>query len=113
MIFVPESLILQKHTVGPVEVKESFREAGNQFWTDRAKNFNFIKILTSRTDSDPKTRRNLIALASINTIMFGAFMGAMNVMLLYSEVSGTLCMLDHHFSEFDQTLTGTVRLWLG
>lgn len=32
----------------------------------------------------------MIALASVNTIMFGAFMGAMNVMLLYSEVGPIL-----------------------
>lgn len=31
-------------------------------------------------------KRNLIALAIINTVMFGSFMGAMNVMMLYSQV---------------------------
>lgn len=94
MIFVPESLMVRKYPLDPAAMKQNFREAVQQSWTDRAKNFNFIKILTSRSTASPSTRRNLIALASINTITFGAFMGAMNVMLLYSEVSPSLRTLD-------------------
>ena len=47
---------------------------------------NLLQIFAAKNTSRKSVRRNLIALASVNTIMFGAFMGAMNVMLLYSEV---------------------------
>ena len=47
---------------------------------------NLLQIFAAKNTSKPSVRRNLIALASVNMIMFAAFMGAMNVMLLYSEV---------------------------
>ena len=76
---------------GLLNMKTPVREALRQAWTDKAKNLNFLQIITSRDSAEPKTRRNLIALASINTLMFGAVMGAMNVMLLYSEVGDFPC----------------------
>lgn len=89
LVFVPESVVVQgiSSAFNSPKTKFGFREALRQAWTDKAGNFNFLQILTSRSRENSRTRRNLIALASINTIMFGAFMGAMNVMLLYSEVS--------------------------
>ena len=99
VIFVPESLIVQRHSapVGLLSMKTPMREALRQTWTDKARNLNFLQILTSRNGTEPRTRRNLIALASINTIMFGAVMGAMNVMLLYSEVGG-ISYFEQHFA---------------
>ena len=52
---------------------------------ENLKDANLIQIFAAK-NMPKRVRRNLIALASVNTIMFGAFMGAMNVMLLYSEV---------------------------
>ena len=88
MVFVPESLTAQAKVSAfdPSQMKDNLSKAVQQTWTERMKNVNFLQILTSNAGMNRKTRRNLIALASINTIMFGAFMGAMNVMLLYSEV---------------------------
>ena len=92
IIFVPESLITGAQPIKPdaAEIKGSLREAVRQTWIEKAKNVNFLQILTSKARANRETRQNLIVLACINTIMFGAFMGAMNVMLLYSEVS--LCL---------------------
>lgn len=53
---------------------------------ENLKGANPLQIFAAKNVSKKRVRRNLIALASVNTIMFGAFMGAMNVMLLYSEV---------------------------
>ena len=88
VIFVPESLIARARlpALDAGEIKEHMREAVRQTWTGKAKNLNFLHILTSKNSASREIRRNLIVLAGINTIMFGAFMGAMNVMLLYSEV---------------------------
>lgn len=53
---------------------------------ENLKGANLLQIFAAKSMSKQHVRRNLIALASVNTIMFGAFMGGMNVMLLYSEV---------------------------
>ncbi|KAL6720627.1 hypothetical protein ACLMJK_002552 [Lecanora helva] len=87
LVFVPESLILQRSPSSPNKFKagKTVHKALLHTWAEKARNFNFIRIFTSQDSLTFSVRRNLIALASINTIMFGAFMGAMNVMLLYSE----------------------------
>ena len=53
---------------------------------ENLKDANLLQIFAAKNISKQGVRRNLIALASVNTIMFAAFMGGMNVMLLYSEV---------------------------
>lgn len=57
---------------------------------DKLKGANPLKALRILMPSESKLgkplQKTLIALAGVNTIMFGGFMGAMNVMMLYSEV---------------------------
>ena len=53
----------------------------------KAKHLDIFRIFRASTILDANVRRNLLVLAGINTIMFGAIIGAMDVLLLYSEVS--------------------------
>ena len=87
LCFVPESLVnLQERTLSlSSETKQYLRKASHLSWRETAKSVNVLQIFTSRW-AVADVRRNLIVLASINTIVFGAFMGAYDVMLLYSEV---------------------------
>lgn len=66
------------------------REGSDQTWTEKLKRANPLHALRILIPSESKLgkplQKNLIALAGVNTIMFGGFMGAMNVMMLYSQV---------------------------
>ena len=53
---------------------------------ENLKDANLLQIFAEKNMFKRRVRRNMIALASVNVMMFGAFMGGMNVMLLYSEV---------------------------
>jgi hypothetical protein len=99
LIVVPESLPpspqSQPHPHSPsvtAHLKQLFSNPSRKTWTEKAKSANPLRILrvfmptAERSRRDRGAQRNLIALASVNTIMFGAVMGAMNVMMLYSEV---------------------------
>lgn len=71
---------------------EKFLRGGpDQGWTDKLKRANPLRALRILIPSESKLgkplQRNLIALVGVNTIMFGGFMGGMNVMMLYSQVS--------------------------
>lgn len=88
ILFVPESFPGQSEQASSItsSVKYYFDKTRQQSWTENLKGANLLQIFAAKNMSKQRVRRNLIALASVNTIMFGAFMGAMNVMLLYSEV---------------------------
>ena len=87
-LFVPESFPGQSEQAASViaSVNHWFKKARQQSWMENLKGANLLQIFAAKNMSNERGRRNLIALASVNTIMFGAFMGGMNVMLLYSEV---------------------------
>ncbi|KAH8728389.1 tetracycline-efflux transporter-like protein [Phaeosphaeriaceae sp. PMI808] len=88
---VPESLQVHDKDRRPFlkQLKQYVRESSQGPWSEMLKRVNplhLLRILSpSSTHTDRSTQRNLLALASINTILFGAVMGAMNVMMLYSE----------------------------
>ena len=86
--FVPESFPSQSEQAASItsSVKHYFDKIRQQSWMENLKGANLLQIFAAKNMSKQRVRRNLIALASVNAIMFGAFMGAMNVMLLYSEV---------------------------
>ena len=88
ILFVPESFPGQSGQAASItsSVKQYIDKTRHQSWIENLKGANLLQIFAAKNMSKPRVRRNLIALASVNTIMFGAFMGAMNVMLLYSEV---------------------------
>ncbi|KAF2848071.1 tetracycline-efflux transporter-like protein [Plenodomus tracheiphilus IPT5] len=91
LIMVPESLQLNIADRRPlrVQVLDYLREHSRGSWADKLKRVNPIRLLRilspANAHVDKSTQRNVLALASINTILFGAMMGAMNVMMLYSE----------------------------
>ena len=87
-LFVPESFPGQSEQAASIisSVNHWFNKTRQQSWMENFKGANLLQIFAAKNMSKQRVRRNLIALASVNTIMFGAFMGAMNVMLLYSEV---------------------------
>ncbi|KAL8736599.1 MAG: hypothetical protein Q9181_002322 [Wetmoreana brouardii] len=87
VILVPESLPYDSARLQPITTNLKHRLCGvsRQRWIQRARNANPLAIFSSKSAMESESRRNVIALAILNTIMFGAFMGAMNVMLLYSE----------------------------
>ena len=86
LLFVPESLA--KSDIR--STKNLMREGPDQTWIDKLKGANPLRalriLIPSESKVDKPLQRNLIALAGVNTIMFGGFMGAMNVMMLYSQV---------------------------
>ena len=88
ILFVPESFPGQSEQAASItsSVKHYFNKRRQQSWMENLKGANLLQIFAAKNTSKRGVRRNLIALASVNTIMFGALMGAMNVMLLYSEV---------------------------
>src|SRR5579862_6266702 len=99
LLVVPESLPPPQqshpHSHSPpvtAHLRQLFSNPTRKTWTEKAKSANPLRILrvfmptAERSRRDRDTQRNLIALAATNTIMFGAVMGAMNVMMLYSEV---------------------------
>ncbi|KAL8979948.1 MAG: hypothetical protein Q9177_006007 [Variospora cf. flavescens] len=79
LLFVPESLL---HRQARPTQSQAEPKSLRQTLLEKTK---FLQMFTSASTANAKTRRDLIALAAVNTIMFGALMGAMNVMLLYSE----------------------------
>lgn len=66
------------------------RKGPDQSWADKLKRANPLYalriLIPSESKLDKPLQRNLIVLAGVNTIMFGGFMGAMNVIMLYSQV---------------------------
>lgn len=89
LFFVPESLAGKND--GIENTKRVFQTGkSNLSWMDRLNAANPFHTLRTLVPSDSllgkSFKKNLIALAIINTVMFGSFMGAMNVMMLYSQV---------------------------
>ena len=113
LIFVPETLVnLQKHTGSfTFEMKQFFGVGSHQTWTEKVKGANLLRIFSSKAASDKRVRRNLIALASVNIIMFGAFMGAMNVMMLYSEVRRIIFSVNSPLTIVVHLRLGQQRKW--
>lgn len=88
---VPESLQAVDKDQRPLltQLKQYLRESSQGSWPEKLRRVNPLRLLRVLSPYsahiDRSTQRNLLALASINTILFGAVMGAMNVMMLYSE----------------------------
>lgn len=94
LFFVPESLAGKSNGIQNTMHVFQNRKL-NQSWMDRLNDANPFHTLRTLVPSDSTLgksfKRNLIALAIINTVMFGSFMGAMNVMMLYSQVCFHTC----------------------
>lgn len=92
LVLVPESLPnRQKQLRSPIsEIKSIFGTPSHLTLTQRLRAANPLRLLQifvpdNSSGSSRRTQRNLLVLAVVNTLMFGAVMGAMNVTMLYSE----------------------------
>jgi MFS family permease len=88
---VPESLEEINSDPRPLltQLRSYLHSSSRGTWSDWFKRINPVKLLRILTPANTRitrgTQRNLLALASVNTILFGAVMGGMMVMMLYSE----------------------------
>jgi hypothetical protein len=88
---VPESLKIDQGDGQPVlmQLQQHLHEISRGSWSEGLERTNPLGLLhilwAADTRVDKSTQRNVLALACINTILFGALMGAMNVTMLYSE----------------------------
>jgi hypothetical protein len=88
---VPESLKVDQSGEQPVlaQLRQHLHEISRGSWSEGLKRTNPLRLLRILYAADKhvekSTQRNVLALACINTILFGALMGAMNVTMLYSE----------------------------
>ncbi|KAI4125422.1 MAG: hypothetical protein LQ338_004255 [Usnochroma carphineum] len=84
ILFVPESLPYKHARARPLtnNLKHGLNGVLRQTWIQIA---NPLAMFSSKFGMEAKSWRDVIALATVNTTIFGAFMGAMNVMLLYTE----------------------------
>lgn len=91
LFVIPESLTKARQQAARDRHSEKVaaeRSAGAK-WTTRVRSYNPfapLKVLyPTGPGSSPAVRRNLVLLASVDTIMFGIGMGAMTVTILYSN----------------------------
>lgn len=87
-VFVPESLSKSRQLAAREEHKLARLQAGPASdWINQIRSFNLLeplKILYPTGEgSSSAVRRNLIFLASVDTIMFGVAMGSMTVIIIY------------------------------
>lgn len=89
-LVVPESLSKPRQKLA----REKFQEAkslvgSSSDWIDKVRSVNLLeplKILWPKGEgSSPALRRNLVALAAVDTILFGVAMGSMTVVLIYAN----------------------------
>jgi MFS family permease len=91
LAMVPESLQTNVKHRGPLRLQtlKYLRDHFQGSWSEKLKRMNPVRLLRILSPSnehvDKSNQRSVLVLASINTILFGAIMGAMNVMMLYSE----------------------------
>ncbi|KAF2201233.1 tetracycline-efflux transporter-like protein [Delitschia confertaspora ATCC 74209] len=91
LALVPESLESSNQGSRPLiaQLRVYLRSSSRGTWSEKIRRINPLRLLTILSPSNAQlskpAQRNLLALASVNTILFGAVMGAMNVMMLYSE----------------------------
>jgi hypothetical protein len=91
LALVPESLELDERGDQPVleRLQQYLREISRGSWSKGLRRTNPLGLLrilyAADTHINKDTQRNVLTLACINTLLFGALMGAMNVMMLYSE----------------------------
>jgi len=91
LFVIPESLTKarQQSAREKHHLQENVRRESNVKWTTRVRTYNPFKPLKVLYPTGPGTssaiRRNLVLLASVDTIMFGVGMGAMTVVIYYTN----------------------------
>ena len=90
LLVVPESLSKPKQAIAREKHRQLMAEKGpSQDWINQLRAFNILeplKILRpTGPSSTPKLRRNLLVLSAVDTIVFGLAMGAMPILVTYSN----------------------------
>jgi len=87
---VPESLTKKRQQTAQEEHKARALEAGpNRDWVNSLRSLNLVEPLKvlwpTGPGSSPALRRNLFALAAVDTIVFGVAMGSITVVVIYTR----------------------------
>ncbi|QDS74860.1 hypothetical protein FKW77_003224 [Venturia effusa] len=90
VLFIPESLSKSRQQAARERHKAAVLARGpSSDWIQQIYSFNLLeplKILYPKGPHvDPEVRRNLLLLASVDMIIFGVAMGAMTVVIIYSQ----------------------------
>ena len=90
LALVPESLELDTSRGSRLaQPKQYLQQSSKGMCVQNFRRVNPLALLRILSPSNPEvdnaTQRNVIILASVNTLLFGAVMGGMNIMMLYSE----------------------------
>ena len=87
LFLIPESLSKERQVLAK-EKHEAARKEASGWWTT-LRNYNLLEPLwvlrPKGPGTSPELRRNLLILASIDTLMFGVAMGTMNIILIYVQ----------------------------
>ena len=87
--FVPESLPKARQVTAREKHRMEMEAYADASWFSRLRTYNLfepLKILYPKgPGSSPAVRRNLILLASVDTIIFGVAMGTMSIIIIYSN----------------------------
>jgi MFS family permease len=89
VLFVPESLPKARQVSAKEKYKREMEAYDGSSWKQRLRTYNLfepLKILyPTGPGSSSALRRNLLLLASVDTIIFGVAMGAMSIIIIYSN----------------------------
>ncbi|KAF2198881.1 MFS general substrate transporter [Delitschia confertaspora ATCC 74209] len=91
LLVIPESLSKARQTAAREKHKREIERQGpSSDWVNQLRSLNLLaplKILYPRgPGSSPALRRNLIVLAAVDTIVFSVAMGAMGVVIIYTNL---------------------------
>jgi MFS family permease len=89
VLFIPESLPKARQIAAREKYDAEMEVHSGSSWMQRLRSYNLfepLKILyPTGPGSSPAVRRNLILLASVDMIIFGVAMGAMSIIIIYSN----------------------------
>ncbi|KIW02154.1 hypothetical protein, variant [Verruconis gallopava] len=89
ILLVPESLSKARQTTAREKHRMEMESHSGSSWIQRLRYYNLfepLKILyPTGPGSSPAVRRNLLLLATVDTIIFGVAMGALSIVIVYSN----------------------------
>lgn len=87
LFIIPESVPRSRQLESREKYRRDSVSQGQSTWRSKLRNFNFVEPLNIlyAPGSPPEVRKNLLLLAATDTIVFGVHMGAMVVILIYSN----------------------------
>jgi nitrate/nitrite transporter NarK len=89
LLFIPESVSKERQQHAREKYRVKMQDPKYATWLTTLKTYNIFEplwILRPRGEgSSPQLRKNLLLLASVDTIMFGVAMGTVQIILIYAE----------------------------